>query len=75
MERKRLYLQSGDRVFHKNYPQWGLGEVIEEWRSDVPGGFCFVRVAFQDGKKRVFNNDFDSVLCCYYTGVCVIDRI
>lgn len=73
MASKRLYLQSGDLVLHKKYPQWGSGEVIEEWRSNVPGGFCFERIAFQDGKKRVFDNDFDSVFCCYYTGVRILD--
>jgi hypothetical protein len=74
MERKRLYLRTGDRVLHIHYPQWGLGEVMEEWRSSVPGGFCFVKVAFQDGRLRIFDNDFDSVYCCYYAGIRLLDK-
>jgi len=67
------YLQVGDYVYHQRYYQWGMGEVVEEWSSTLPGGICFVKVEFQDGRKRVFDNDFKSLSCCYYTGVTQID--
>jgi hypothetical protein len=35
-----------------------MGIVIEERRSELPGGFCYVRVDFQDGKVRVFDNNY-----------------
>lgn len=72
---KHTYLRVGDRVYHKKYKSWGGGVVIETWTSDLPGGLCFVRIQFQDGKKRVFDNSFDSSCCCYYTGITLIDRI
>jgi hypothetical protein len=49
--------------------------VIEAWVSEVPGGLCFARVQFQDGKKRVFDNSFDSSCCCYYTGITLLNRV
>ncbi|MCS7280936.1 MAG: DUF3553 domain-containing protein [Desulfobacterota bacterium] len=64
-----LYLQVGDRVYHKKYRRWGIGVVIEERRSELPGGFCYVRVDFQDGKVRIFDNNFNSHNCCYYSGI------
>jgi hypothetical protein len=67
--RKKLYLKVGDRVNHLSYLAWGVGEVIEERHSHLAGGFCFVRVIFQDGVERSFVNDLDSSHCCYYSGV------
>lgn len=64
-----VYLRVGDHVYHKRYAKWGMGIVIEERRSEVPGGFCYVRINFQDGKLRVFDNNYRSVNCCYYAGV------
>ena len=72
---KHTYLQVGDKVFHKNYKSWGGGIVIETWSSDLPGGLCYVRIQFQDGKKRVFDNSFDSACCCYYTGITLLNRV
>jgi hypothetical protein len=70
MEREyALYLQVGDRVYHKYYKRWGVGVVVEERRSEVPGGFCYVRIDFQDGRLRVFDNNFNSGSCCYYAGI------
>ncbi len=69
------YLSVGDRVFHKNFRCWGGGIVIETWTSDLPGGFCYARILFQDGKKRVFDNNFDSTCCCYYVGVTLLNRV
>lgn len=68
-DRRRLYLQVGERVFHHYYPQWGIGTVVEEMVSTVPGGMCMVRIEFADGVKRVFNNNIDSEYCCYYAGI------
>ncbi len=72
---RHTYLRVGDRVYHKKYKSWGGGIVIETWSSDLPGGLCFVRILFQDGKKRVFDNSMDSAWCCYYTGITLINRI
>ena len=68
-----LYLRVGDRVFHKRFLRWGMGTVVEERRSELPGGFCYVRIDFQDGKVRVFDNNFHSGNCCYYAGIEKID--
>ena len=68
-----LYLRVGDRVLHKRFRRWGMGIVVEERRSELPGGFCYVRVNFQDGKVRVFDNNFRSGNCCYYAGIEKID--
>ena len=68
-EGKRLFLRVGDQVTHKTYNQWGVGVVVEVMTSIVPGGTCLVRVRFQDGRLRTFNNDLDSEGCCYYFGI------
>jgi len=47
---------------------------METRASEVPGGMCYARILFQDGKQRVFDNDFDSVCCCYYTGIILLNR-
>ncbi len=65
----RLYLRLDDVVTHRDYRQWGEGRVVEEMTSTVPGGTCLVRVQFQDGRLRTFNNDLDHEQCCYFFGV------
>jgi len=72
---RRTYLRVGDKVFHKRFKSWGGGMVIETWASDLPGGICFVRILFQDGKQRVFDNSFDSACCCCYAGITLLNRI
>ncbi len=66
---KRLYLRLGDKVIHQAYQEWGIGIVVEEMTSRVPGGTCLVRILFEDGQQRTFNNDMDNQMCCYYFGV------
>ncbi|MGH7817148.1 MAG: DUF3553 domain-containing protein [Candidatus Binatia bacterium] len=66
----RLYLRVGDEVNHARYEEWGIGVVVELMTSSIPGGTCLVRVRFQDGQLRCFNNDLDNEACCYYFGVC-----
>ncbi len=66
---KRLFLRLGDYVFHVAYEEWGAGAVVEVMTSVVPGGTCLVRILFEDGKQRTFNNDMDSELCCCYLGL------
>lgn len=56
-------------MYHKRYTRWGMGVVVEERRSELPGGFCYVRINFQDGNLRVFDNNFKSENCCYYAGI------
>jgi hypothetical protein len=65
----RLYLRLGDKVAHRDYLEWGEGVVVEEMTSTVPGGTCLVRIDFQDGRQRTFNNDLDAEMCCYYLGL------
>ncbi len=74
-EEKRTYLQVGDKVFHEKYKGWGGGLVVETRASDLPGGLCFVRILFQDGKQRIFDNSFDSPTCCYYMGITLLNRV
>lgn len=69
-----LYLKVGDQVFHKQYLRWGMGTVVEERRSEVPGGFCYVRVSFKDGSVRVFDNNLRSGACCYYAGLMKVEK-
>jgi hypothetical protein len=69
LNQNRIYLRLGDSVAHLRYPEWGIGTVIEEKRSVLSGGFCFVRVAFEDGVERSFINDLDNEGCCYYFGL------
>lgn len=70
----RTYLKIGDKVRHLNYSFWGIGEVIEERKSNLPGGLCFVRIIFEDGIERSFINNFDNEMCCYYTGIRIIEE-
>jgi len=72
---KHTYLRVGDKVFHKKFKSWGGGIVIETKASELPGGMCFARILFQDGKQRIFDNNFDSICCCYYSGITLINRI
>lgn len=72
---RHTYLRVGDKVYHKRFKSWGGGVVIETRSSEQPGGMCYVRILFQDGKQRTFDNNFESDCCCYYTGITLIDRI
>jgi hypothetical protein len=72
---QHTYLHVGDKVFHMKFRSWGCGRVLEAWASEVPGGLCFVRILFQDGKSRVFDNSYDSANCCYYAGITLLNRI
>jgi hypothetical protein len=72
--RCNLYLRVGDRVSHRRYSWWGSGEVVEEKHSDLPGGFCLVRILFQDGEERSFINDLNNQLCCYFSGIRLLDN-
>ncbi len=67
--RPRLYLRVGDKVRHCRYSSWGIGEVVEERHSLLSGGFCLVRVVFDDGNERSFVNDLENENCCYYAGL------
>lgn len=66
---KRIYLRLGDRVTHLHHEEWGEGAVVEERTSIVPGGTCLVRLLWEDGQQRTFNNDLDNEQCCYFFGV------
>ncbi len=66
---KRIYLRLGDRVTHIEHEEWGEGAVVEERTSIVPGGTCLVRLLFEDGRQRTFNNDLDHEQCAYFFGL------
>ena len=70
--RKRLYLKVGDKVNHLKYSTWGVGEVVEEKHSLLSGGFCLVRILFEDGNERSFINDMEHECCCYYAGIRIL---
>ncbi len=70
----RTYLKLGDRVIHLQYSFWGTGEVIEEKNSYLPGGICLVRILFEDGVERSFINNLDHEMCCYYTGIRLLEE-
>jgi hypothetical protein len=38
----------------------------------LSGGFCLVRILFDDGVERSFINDLENQACCYYTGIKII---
>jgi hypothetical protein len=46
--------------------------VVEERHSELAGGFCMVRVLFDDGNERCFINDLNHQCCCYYSGLRLI---
>jgi hypothetical protein len=73
--RTKLFLKTVGKVRHLYYAGWGIGQVIEEKHSRLPGGFCFMRILFQDGKERSFINDMDNVQCCYYAGVRLLEDL
>ena len=68
-DRPRLYLRLGDKVVHLRYGEWGEGAVVEDMTSVLVGGTCLVRILFEDGQQRTFNNDLDNDICCYYFGI------
>jgi hypothetical protein len=69
---RKLYLRVGDIVEHRRFSFWGKGHVVEEKHSSLSGGFCMVRILFDDGVERSFINDLDSQSCCYYFGIRLI---
>jgi hypothetical protein len=60
MEKRGYPLKPGDHVVHKRYPEWGVGKVLELWKGNLPGGRAYVKVIFEDGKVRIFDNSVDS---------------
>ena len=67
-----MYLKVGDKVNHLKYSTWGVGEVVEEKHSLLSGGFCLVRILFEDGNERSFINDMENECCCYYAGIRIL---
>jgi hypothetical protein len=64
-----LFLRLDDVVQHRDHLEWGQGRVVEEMTSTIPGGTCLVRIKFQDGRLRTFNNDLDAPMCCRIFGI------
>lgn len=69
VEDSRVFLRVGDRVYQCYREEWGLGAVVEEMTSTIVGGTCLVRILFEDGVQRTFNNDLNSESCCYFMGM------
>ncbi len=68
-EIRKLYLAVGEEVVHTRHPEWGVGTVVEEMNSVVPGGASMIRVEFKNAGVRTFNNNIDSVFCCIHAGL------
>lgn len=46
-----------------------MGRVVEVWNGELPGGKSYVKVAFSDGRTRIFDNSTDSSTYCVKTGL------
>lgn len=68
-EIRKLYLSVGQDVVHLRHPEWGVGKVIEEMNSNIPGGMSLIRIEFKNGGSRAFDNNLESLLCCYHAGI------
>ncbi len=68
-EIRKLYLSVGEAVVHLRHPEWGLGKVVEEMNSTLPGGLSMVRIDFKYAGQRTFDNNIESLCCCYHAGV------
>ncbi|MBI5587338.1 MAG: DUF3553 domain-containing protein [Deltaproteobacteria bacterium] len=68
-EIRKLYLSVGEQVVHLERPQWGVGKVVEEMNSIIPGGISMVRIEFRNAGLKTFDNNMESLYCCYHAGV------
>lgn len=68
-EIRKLYLSVGEDVVHLHHPEWGQGRVVEEMNSTIPGGISFIRIEFKYAGKRTFDNNLESLWCCYHAGI------
>ncbi len=68
-EIRKLYLGVGEDVVHLRHPEWGKGTVIEEMNSNVPGGISMIKVEFENAGSKTFDNNIESLTCCYHAGV------
>lgn len=66
----RQFLRLGDRVWQDYREDWGNGVVVEVMTSTIIGGTCLVRILFEDGQQRTFNNDLNSEMCCAPAWAC-----
>ncbi len=69
MEGPRVYLRLGEKVYNAYHEEWGTGSVVEEMTSTVIGGTALVRIFFEDGHQRTFNNDLNHEMCCAFMGI------
>jgi hypothetical protein len=68
-EIRKLFLSLGEEVIHLRHPEWGVGKVVEEKNSTVPGGISFVKIDFPLAGDKTFDNNIESLYCCYHAGV------
>ena len=72
-EIRKLYLSVGEKVVHLRHPEWGVGRVVEEMNSTIAGGFSMVRIDFNNCGEKTFDNNMESLCCCYHAGVRRVD--
>ena len=68
-EIRKLYLSVGEVVVHLRHHEWGQGRVVEEMNSIIPGGISIIRIEFRYAGRRAFDNNLESLMCCYHAGV------
>ncbi len=73
-EIRKLFLSVGEVVIHLRHPEWGTGHVIEEMNSTIPGGISMVRIDFRYAGLKTFDNNMESLWCCYHAGVRLVER-
>ncbi len=73
-EIRKLFLSVGEVVVHLRHPEWGTGLVVEEVNSTIPGGMSMVRIDFRNAGQKTFDNNMESLWCCYHAGVRLVER-
>lgn len=66
---RRLFLSVGEEVTHLGHPEWGIGKVVEEKNSNVAGGMSLVKIEFRNAGDKTFDNNIESLYCCYHAGI------
>ena len=66
---RKLFLSLGTEVIHLRHPEWGIGTVVEEKNSNVRGGISFVKINFARAGDKTFDNNVESIYCCYHAGI------
>ncbi len=73
-EIRKLFLSVGEVVIHLRHPEWGTGRVVAEMNSTIPGGASMVRIDFRHAGEKTFDNNMESLWCCYHAGIRLVDK-